>query len=253
MLKDLYTGFVLQVQFLTRFPLPLRVEFIGRAFARGVIFAPLIGLLIGAVSIGVYILTGFIGSRMLAVFCAVVAGIVSTGGLHLDGLADACDGLFSSRDRDGMLRIMKDSRIGTNGVVALIVLILGKLLLFSALSEKSMLACILIMPVLSRMTIAWSAGLSKYAGMSTGGPASGLIEHTGAVEIVLTTIVSLVPGVLVFKLKALSLAMVMIAYTLAVNLYAKRKIGGITGDVIGAVIETSEAVFLLAVLIMERI
>jgi adenosylcobinamide-GDP ribazoletransferase len=253
MLKDLYTGLILQIQFLTRFPLPLRVEFNGRAFARGVIFAPLIGLFIGTVSFGVYIIAGFLGTRALAIFLAVAAGIVATGGLHLDGLADACDGLFSSRERDGILRIMKDSRIGTNGVVALIVLILGKLLLLSALSDRSLFACILTMPVMSRMTIVWSAGLSKYAGMSADGPASGLIEHTGAIEIVLATIISLVPGVFFFKLQALSLALILIAYTLAVNLYANKKIGGVNGDVIGAVIETSEAVFLLAVLVMEKI
>ncbi|OHD70597.1 MAG: cobalamin 5'-phosphate synthase [Spirochaetes bacterium RBG_16_49_21] len=254
MIKKILKGFILQLQFLTRMPLPVHLRFDERVFAGGVVFAPLIGLFIGAVSAGMYLIAaGILGSRSLAVLIALTAEIAATGGLHLDGLADACDGLFSSRDREGILAIMKDSRLGTNGAVALIILILGKFLMIAAVPDSDIIKCLLIMPVLSRMTVAWSAGISPYAGKSREGPAPGLIGHIGVAGIVLTTIISMAISMLFFKFRAVILAMIIIAFTLLVNFYAKKKIGGITGDIIGAVIETSEAVFLLAVLVMEKV
>ncbi len=148
---------------------------------------------------------------------------------------------------------MKDSRLGTNGAIALIILILSKFIILLSIQGKYLISCILIMPVLSRMTIAWSAGTSAYARKNKKSIAAGLIEHTGVMEIVAATVFSLIISVLFLKLLAVPLTIIMIIFTLLVNLYAKKRIGGITGDIIGAVIEISEAVFLLALLVLSAI
>jgi adenosylcobinamide-GDP ribazoletransferase len=253
MIRDLFKGFVLQVQFLTRIPIPLRIDFNSRSFALGTVFAPLIGLCIGAFSAGAYILTGLLGIQTLAVLAALVAEIAVTGGLHLDGLADTFDGFFSNRDRENILTIMKDSRLGTNGAIALILLILVKYVLLVSLNEKYLIGCILIMPVLSRMTIPWSAGISPYAGKDNTSVASVIIANTGALGIAAATILSLTISIIILKMAAVPLAIVIILFTLLANLYAKRKIGGITGDIFGAIIEISEVVFLIGILALDRL
>ena len=241
------------MQFLTRIPIPIHVDFNNRSFSIGAVFAPLIGLCIGAFSAGAYILAGLLGIQTLAVLVALIAEIAVTGGLHLDGLADTCDGFFSNRDRENILTIMKDSRLGTNGAIALILLIFVKYVLLVSLNEKYFIGCILTMPVLSRMTIAWSAGISSYAGKDKTSAAFVIIENTGALGIAAATILSLIISIFILKLEAVPLAVIIILFTLLANMYAKRKIGGITGDIFGAVIETSEVVFLIGILALERL
>lgn len=252
-LKEFVNGFILQLQFLTRLPVPLKIKFEERAFARGIIFAPVIGFIIGVAIAGVYLLAGLLDARSLAVLLALVAEIALTGGLHLDGFADMCDGLFSYRDRERMLAIMKDSRIGTNGALGLILLILAKFILLMSLPERHLVACLMIMPVLGRMTIAWSVGISPYARKDEPGLAGSLIQHTGIIEIAASTVISLGIAIMFLKIAALPLAMIVIAASLMVNLFAVKKIGGITGDVLGGVIEISEVLFIAAVLVLGRV
>jgi adenosylcobinamide-GDP ribazoletransferase len=253
MLKTYLNGFLLNLRFLTRIPVPVKVEHDDRAFAAGSAFSPIIGLLIGLIMAGVYLICAPMDKRALAVFIAMAAGIAVTGGLHLDGLADTFDGLFSYRDKDRVLAIMKDPRLGTSGAIALFLVLMLKYLLLVSLADAHLVACLVAMPVLSRMTISWSAGLSPYARADKTGITAGLIRHTGAVEIIIATTLAFVISVLFLKLAAVPLVMIVIAFALIMNLYVKFRIGGITGDIIGAVIELSETVFLLSVLVLDKI
>jgi adenosylcobinamide-GDP ribazoletransferase len=253
MLKMYLNGFMLNLRFLTRIPVPAEVEHDDRAFSAGAVFAPIIGLLIGLLMVCVYLVCSPLDKPALAVFLAMAAEITVTGGLHLDGLADTFDGLFSYRDKNRVLEIMRDSRLGTSGAIALFLVLMLKYSLLVSLPDAYIIACLIAMPVLSRMTIAWSAGLSPYARSDKSSAAAGLIRHTSAVEIIIATTLALIISVIFLKLAALPLAMIIIAFTLIVNLYVKFRIGGITGDVIGAVIELSEAMFLLSVLVLDKI
>ncbi len=253
MIKDYVNGFILNLQFFTRIPVPVKVDYSDRAFAAGAVCAPLIGLLIGLIAAGTCLLAGLSGIRMLAVFLAMIAGIAVTGGLHLDGLADTFDGIFSYRDRERALAIMKDSRLGTSGAIGLILVLMMKFILLVSLPDRYLLLCLSAMPVLSRMTVSWSAGLSAYARKGEKGMAAGLVEHTGPVEIAVSTVLALIIGVILLRFAAVPLVMIVIAFTLAMVLYAKVRIGGVTGDVIGAIIELSEVVFLLSVLVLDKL
>lgn len=253
MLKLYLNGFLLNLRFLTRIPVPIYVEHDDRAFAAGSVFAPIVGLIVGLIMAGVYLVFAPLDKQVLSVFLAMAAGIAVTGGLHLDGLADTFDGLFSYRDRNQVLAIMKDSRLGTSGAIALILVLMLKYLLLISLADAHLVPCLVAMPVLSRMTIAWSAGLSPYARLEKTGLAAGLIRHTGAVEIIIATTLAFIISVLFLRLAAVPLVMIVVAFTLVMNLYVKFRIGGITGDVIGAMIELSEIVFLLSVLVLDKI
>lgn len=110
------------LSFITRLPVPRRwsqgLDF--EHYSRGIITFPLIGLLLGAISGQVFmVLQAWCGVPLAALFSVLVLALM-TGGFHLDGLADTCDGVFSARSRDRMLEIMRDSRLGTHGSLALI-------------------------------------------------------------------------------------------------------------------------------------
>lgn len=253
MIKDYINGFVLNLQFLTRIPVPVKIEYSDRAFAAGSVFAPAIGLLIGLVSVCVYLLFGFLDKGPLALLFAMAAEIAATGGIHLDGLADTFDGIFSYRDRYRVLEIMKDSRLGTSGAIALVLSLMLKYVMLASLPGNYIIFCLAAMPVLSRMTISWSAGLSTYARKGEETMTAGLVRNTGPIEIIVSTTLAVIIGALLLKLAVVPLVMIIIAFSLMTVLYMKFRIGGVTGDVIGAIIELSEVVFLLSVLLLDKL
>lgn len=252
-IKDCLKGIVLNIQFLTRIPVPVRIDWDDRAFAAGAVFAPIIGLLVGLTGAAIYLLFGLLENRPLSIFMGMAAGIVISGGLHLDGLADTLDALFSYRDRERSLAIMKDSRLGTSGAIGLFIVLMMKYLLLYSLSDRLIVACFLVMPVLSRMTITWSAGLFPYARKGEKSVARGLVEYSGLMEAVIASLLAALVSCIFIRLAAIPLTLIVIAFTLLVNMYMKHRIGGITGDIIGAVIELSELLFLVSVLIFDKI
>ena len=127
--------FSLAVQLLTRIPIKKQVAVKDDTLVNGVAFWPLIGLITGAIQLGVYYLLSFIMARPAAIVLAVLTQIVINGGFHLDGLCDTADGIYSARTRERMLEIMKDSRIGTNGVIAALFDILLKITLLGQLAH----------------------------------------------------------------------------------------------------------------------
>ncbi|HYH01828.1 MAG TPA: adenosylcobinamide-GDP ribazoletransferase, partial [Bacillota bacterium] len=102
--------FLIMLQFFTRIPLPLEVAVNPADFPRGVRYFPLVGLIIGFLDALVFWLLTLGLDKSIAVVGVVLFNSCLTGALHLDGLADTCDALFSARDRERMLEIMKDSR-----------------------------------------------------------------------------------------------------------------------------------------------
>lgn len=108
--------------FISRLPVPSRwsqgLDF--EQYSRGIVMFPFIGLILGGVSGLIFILLQpWCGIPLAALFCILALALL-TGGFHLDGLADTCDGIFSARRRERMLEIMRDSRLGTHGGLALI-------------------------------------------------------------------------------------------------------------------------------------
>jgi adenosylcobinamide-GDP ribazoletransferase len=245
-------AFLLQLQFLTRIPLPFKLDFNEKEFARGIIFAPVIGLIIGLVSGGIYYLFYLItGKSLPAIIFAVIAEILITGGLHLDGLADTFDGVFSNRSRERILEIMKDSRIGTTGALALIMLIICKIGILLSIDASLLVPCFIIMPVISRMNIVWACGIFPNARKD--GMANSLTDNTGIKDIIIATVLAGAISVIFLKFKVMIVLPASVLIGIIFLLYIKKKIGGITGDIIGALIELTELIVLFAILIIEAV
>ena len=241
--------FLMQLKFLTRFPF-FKVEFDEERFARGIIFAPVIGLLIGGVYAGLYLALSALGNDVVTAIVLVFAGVVITGGLHIDGLADTCDGLFSGRGRERILEIMKDSRIGTNGTIGIILLLGFKVILFASLGKIYFLYYLLVFPVIARNNIVIASGISKYA-REENGMGRSIVNRTGIKEMVISSIMTLVICIPILRIESIVYLFACTAFVLLFTSYVKFKIGGITGDIIGAIIELSEVIFLATAFVIE--
>ncbi|MDE2378822.1 adenosylcobinamide-GDP ribazoletransferase [Bradyrhizobium sp.] len=240
LVDDLRTG----VTFLTRVPLrsPDAPDY--RNFVRAHRVFPLVAAAIGA-AIGLADL-GLVAIGLPAGGAAALAlgaGALLTGALHEDGLADVADGFGGGRDKPAKLEIMRDSRLGTYGALALLVAFAAKLSAFTALPQGAIVPALVAAHALARaaMTIVASAlpnaradGLSAQAGRP---PAA-----TAAVAALVALVIA---GIVLPWTQALGSALAAGAGALAVALLAQRQIGGQTGDVLGAAEQVAEIAVLL--------
>ena len=222
-------GFLSALSFMT--VIRVGVEFDGKSAVK---FFPLVGAIIGA---GLYALSSapvpFRG-YLMALYLTLI-----TGGLHLDGLADSCDAFFSHRDRERMLEIMKDSRIGTFGVLSLIFVIAGKILCFNAIGSPLFLVFV---PVYSRFVVIYLMKKLPYARES--GTAKDFFKAMKFPDFSIGLLFVALSFYIFYGVKIVFVNLSFFLWGFLLFSYFKRKIGGITGDMMGFSIETTE-LFLL--------
>ena len=144
-------GILLLFRFMTRLPIGVDPKFDSDELGKSMKFFPVIGMIIGLILFGAFwLLYTVVYSPMVMAVLLVTIEVILTGGLHLDGLADTFDGIFSYRSKQKMLDIMKDSRLGTNGGLVLILYFMLKVVLLVEISEfagLNMGILLLIVPV----------------------------------------------------------------------------------------------------------
>ncbi len=243
-------AFLLAVQFMTRLRIPFEVEFSPEAARASPRWYPGAGVVIGAICGVIYWGATLVFPPLVAVLAAVAAGLIVTGGLHEDGFADACDGLGGTRPRERVLEIMRDSRIGTYGVLGLGMMLAAKVATLAALPMVAVPFVLIAGHTASRASVLWVMASSDYvreAGAAQA-VAGGLDQRAMATGLV-TTLAALLPLVFVLPVAAVALGL----FGLAAGHYAMRhryegRLGGYTGDCLGAVQQCSELGFLLGVL-----
>ena len=245
-------------QFLTRIPIPMRVEFQDHHFRRSIVFYPYVGLVIGCIVAVAGRLLEPLLPPMAAGVLLVALWTMLSGGLHLDGLMDTADGLLSHRSRERMLEIMKDSRVGAMGVMACVFAVGLKVALISSLlgnAHEKWLLLVVLIPVWSRGFLGTAIACWPYARQGQGlGALFRSVDkrHAGAAgagALLLSAImISIVPGLDAGAKWLLLLGAPIVCYGLGVLLSAAvhRKLGGLTGDVYGALNECIEIGLLLA-------
>jgi adenosylcobinamide-GDP ribazoletransferase len=233
--------------FLTR--LPIRGTVAARPLAAAVRCFPLVGVVVGLGGGLVYVLGLALGLPPLgAALIAIVATGVLTGALHEDGLADSADGLVGGQDRERRLAIMSDSRIGSYGVLALILSVLGRASLLAALPAAHAIAALIGAHALARaaMALVMARGTpakSKGLGAAAGKP----VESDALVALAIAAILAWIALGPVAAAVALA-ATLAIAWGMA--RLARRLIGGYSGDILGAIEQLAE-IAILAVAVMS--
>ncbi|ACL75026.1 adenosylcobinamide-GDP ribazoletransferase [Ruminiclostridium cellulolyticum] len=236
--------FLLMIQFFTTVPIPVSLNVNEEDFGKGLALAPLAGLLIGGlVACGGYVLNMFFAPAITAVL-VVILYILLTGGIHFDGLGDTVDGIFSNKPKEKMLEIMRDSRTGTYAVLVIVcVLGLNAVLMYSIISAH-MYFTLVLMPVAGRIGSVTGAAVSRYA-RSGPGLGKSFIDYCGLKEMLSAAVISLIVFFVFKVFEGIFLCLFMfISATLLVKILG-RKIGGATGDVLGAVCELNQTIFLL--------
>jgi len=238
---------LIAISFFTRIPIKLK-NVTDDEFYDSMILIPFVGVFIGLVLYGVSLLFSLIHFVNLQALLMVITYIWLTGGLHLDGFADTTDALFSARDREKMMVIMKDSRLGAFGAIGLILLLLTNWMCYTIiLPEYS--AALLIIPVFGRVASVMSNCFSNYA-QGGGGLGKRVVEMTElhhflaylAGLLILATFVLGIPGLVASVITFIP------AFVLMKNL--QYRIGGMTGDTIGMTIEMNQTFFMVIYSIM---
>jgi len=239
--------FLLALQFLTIVPLKIK-EASEKSVAGAMIYFPLVGLLLGLVLSGINTLLLFLNLSPLSVnIILVVALTVVTGGIHLDGLSDTSDAFLSGKSRDEMLAIMRDPHIGVMGAISIISIILLKVGLLGAVAAPLKTTALLLICVLSRWSSVLAMFLFPYARKD--GKAKVFIQGMNLKIFVFSLIMVLVFAFAIWRLKGLLTLLIVAGCAYLGGKFAVRKIGGITGDTLGAAIELTEIVTLFTVCI----
>lgn len=232
------------IQFFTRIPIKLNLAANEEDFGKGLVFAPFVGLIIGGILAAAAYGLLFVFPRSMVAVIILVLYIIVTGGLHLDGLGDTFDGIFSNRPKERILEIMRDSRVGTNAVLAVVSVLLLNYVALSQLDSTYFLRVILLMPVAGRVGSIISAAVSTYA-RSGAGLGKSFIEYCGKKELFWGLLIYIVISLLTFDYK---MWIVLSVPPISAFLFIKglsSKIGGATGDILGAVCELNQCIFLI--------
>lgn len=235
-------SFLIALQVLTVFPFPSPKKMEPRYLGEGLKYFTLIGLGIGLLlAVATYWLGYVLPDLVVKAFLIGIL-IVIAGGSHLDGLMDTADGLGSRRDRERMLEIMKDSRIGAYGVMAAVCILLLKFALLLSLPITWEYLLIILMPAWGRWAFAYGACLCPYA--RPDGLGRPFSEYSGWKELLIATIILLVPTLFFLKIQGIFISLGVMLVTFLLSRWMIGKLGGMTGDTYGAVCEVAEITFL---------
>ena len=234
--------FLLAVQFLTRLPVRSQHLFTQARLAATPRYYPFVGALIGAFSGAVFWLAHLVFPASLSIVLAVAASLVATGALHEDGFADTCDGLGGGGTRERALEIMRDGRLGTYGAAGLGLILAAKVLALTAAPAEAVPWLLIAAHAASRSSAVLALATGNYvrdAGIADPvadavGPASLALALATGVAAACVLLGAAAPAAVLVGLGGLATGHV------AMRSLYERKLGGYTGDCLGAVQQTSE-------------
>jgi adenosylcobinamide-GDP ribazoletransferase len=248
-------SFLAALQFLTSIPVSLKREFSPAQLGRATAWFPLVGLIIGGILAGLNWLMGFILPASVANALLIVALVIVTGAMHLDGLADTCDGIAGHKPVEERWRVMRDSRTGAFGVVGVVLLLLVKYVALNNIPVDVMLPALLFMPVVSRWAMVYAVFAFPYARPEGLGKAYKAATRWPQFTIA-TVITFVLTAVVLFRYFSVIGLLVIVGiwiFTTLLALYFKHKFAGLTGDTYGAINEAAEVMALILIILLYTI
>lgn len=242
---------LIAITFLTTIPLPIPKGITPREQGEAIAFFPIVGLVLGGILAGIDRIAGTIWtwSSLGKNSLLVVIMVLLTGGLHLDGLMDTCDGIFSHRSKERMLEIMKDSHVGAFGAIGAICILLMKFAFLNEINGSQRWQSLLIVPILGRWAMSFAISIFPYARKEEGlghsfksyAHKKYLLYATLITLLLSILILSNLSGYKIFIFAALST----MGFSVLVAWKISRQLGGLTGDTYGAICESSETIALI--------
>ena len=231
------------MQFLTRIPVP-SLTYEADSLARSIVYFPIVGMIVGGGAAVLHLAIAPHLPRLASAFIILLYLVLLTGGLHEDGLADAADGFGGGTNREKVLLIMRDSRIGSYGGLAIALSAAGRIILMASLPMASVPYYLITAGVLCRWTVLplsyFLPPAREEVSVELAGQASRIARHISTITLVLGTVFSFIIAAGLLRGRSIAPVLVTIMLTLLTGMYFKRRIGGVTGDCFGATIQVVE-------------
>ena len=235
-------AFLIALQFLTRLPTPNYAQLQPKEIGQSVLYYPLVGLIIGAILASTDSILAFLPANILAAILLLLSVLIN-GALHLDGLADSADAWLAGGDKTRALKIMNDPHVGTAGVVAIVLLLLLKYALLNTIIATPHFLLFVLLPVIARTVPLFIMLTMAYANPQ--GIAKNMVLHLpkqASIGILITVLI------LTLLFNALA-TLVLLLGLLPLIVLMKKRLGGFTGDTLGALVEISEVLFLFGMIL----
>ena len=242
-IKNELKTLTLALHFLTRIPTPFDVDFTPERLRNASRYYPIVGAIIGTVAALAFFISNLALPTLIAVIIATAATALLTGAFHEDGLADTFDGVSGAHDRSRSLEIMHDSRIGTFGALALILVITLKIAALTSLSDTTTIITALIAAhIISRTSIVIVQATSTYARES--GIAGTQDQPFPLINTIIATLIALITiaatALIISPAAAILTTAGAITAHILIRLYFQPKLKGHTGDTLGATQQITE-------------
>lgn len=239
--------------FYTRIPVPKSLGFSGDNLNKATRYFPLVGIIAGSVGAAVFYISGYVFSVYLAIILAIAAMVLLTGSFHEDAFSDFCDGFGGGYTKEKILEIMKDSRIGTYGAVGLILLMLIKIFLLAEIDPKKIPIILIAAHALSRVNPVLLMFSSQYVRNDSTSKSKPVGETKSTTTLVIALAFGLLPLILVPYHTIPFLLLAMLLILLYFRYYVHKKLGGYTGDVLGALQQLSEVGFYITFILINKL
>lgn len=250
-------NFITALQFLTIVTVRKDHKIEEGDMAKSIVYFPVVGFLIGVLLVNADKIFALIAlPQTIATFLLVIMTVLITRALHIDGLADTLDGLMGGYDHSSRLAIMKDSRLGTAGAIGIVFSLFMKYLCLNNLFESDRIVALLVSPVLGRWAQTLMISNAEYG--RENGMGRAFVGHLRSSGMAATSAVAI--GLSAFVVVRLDLHSVILFFVLICGVllltwlgkrYLVRKLGGVTGDAIGAMSELNEVLVLILFVILS--
>ena len=229
------------IRFFTRLEVPGQSGHGDVALERAIRYFPSVGLLGGAIAALVFVAASLIWPKTLALVAAIAAAIVVTGAIHEDGWSDMVDGFGGGASRDKVLAIMRDSALGSYGALALALLIVARFFALLEINAALLPVALIAGHAVSRRCATFVLATLDYA--RSEGKAKPFANRLGRGELAFATLTALAPLAFLPPRSAVAGLLLALAATLWLACLFKRRIGGYTGDCLGATQQLAEIAF----------
>jgi adenosylcobinamide-GDP ribazoletransferase len=245
-MKSAANSFLVAVQFMTRLPVSQGIQYSPDALAKSVIFFPAIGLLVGAGGAALYLLLSPHVGQDVVVVLILIYLVTVTGGIHEDALGDAADGFGGGWEKDRVLAIMRDSRIGSFGTIAITLGLLARFVFLTNLAPGKFVVFLIAGQVLGRWTALPLAFFLPSARDNEAGQGKLIARRITVLSFGAGTILALAIVAIALRAAALRASLTAVMIVAISGFYYWRRIGGITGDCLGATNQLTEiAIYLI--------
>ncbi len=239
------------VMFYTRIPVPRSLEFSNENLNRATRYFPLIGWIVGGLGAAVFYGLSFFLPVELAVFLSMIFTILLTGAFHEDGFADFCDGFGGGYTREKIFSIMKDSRIGTYGTVGLIGMMGTKFLALQALPLVVLPLSMIAAHAFSRLMPVLVIFTSRYSREDERSKTKPIGKRGKNSDLIIAMVFGLLPAALLPWQLPAAIIPLSLLITWLFKKYIEKKIGGYTGDCLGALQQITEVLFYLCLFLLQ--